>query len=144
MIARPLDSPQARPTGGTRAGRVASTRRRAHSTRLRYRDVVRVVVIVCIATTAVMVYLGILANVTKLHYDISRAQRERAALEAQTMRLDERLNQLEATDRLVTIAARLNMRDAHAYAVVTVPPVAAVAPDHDAYALLGAVTGLHH
>jgi hypothetical protein len=132
-----------RATGGTRAGRVASTRRRAHSQRLRYRDALRVVAAVGALTAAVMIYLGILANVTRLHYDIARAQRERAALEAQTMRLDERLAQLEAPDRLVAIAQQLGMRDAHAYAVVTLPPASAPAPRHDAYALLGAVTGLH-
>jgi hypothetical protein len=144
VIARPLQTGPARKAGGTRAGRVASTRRRAHSNRLRYRDALRVVAFVSVLTAAVMVYLGMLANVTRLHYDIEHQQEARAKLEAQTMRLDERLEQLRATERLLVIAQKLGMRDAHAYAVVSIAPEPVAPPRHDAYALLGAVTGLHH
>jgi cell division protein FtsL len=145
LIARPLPGPEQPKRSGTRAGRGATTRRRSHTRRLAYRDAIRVIAAVSVVTVAVMAYLGLLANATKLHYQISVAQRDRSALEAQTQRLDERVAQLAATDRLEAIAAKLQMRDPHSYAVVGIPQVPQVAEHRDgSYALLGALTGLHH
>ncbi len=145
MIAQPAPEREIQKRAGTRAGRSATTRRRSRTRRLQYRDAARVIVVVSAVTVAVMAYLGLLANATKLHYQISVAQKDLGKIEAQTQRLDERVTQLSATDRLITIAAKLHMRDAQTYAVVSLPQTPVVAERRDgAYGLLGAVTGLHH
>jgi hypothetical protein len=147
VIARRLTA-HGRPagSGGTRAGRSATKGRRAHTKRRAYREAFRVIGGVSLITLAVMVYLGLLANVTKLHYEIGQAQTRRALLEAQTQQLEERLNGLRSDDALMAIATKLKMHDPRAYAVVTLPPEAPLAQAvHDSgHVLLGAVAGLRH
>ena len=123
MIARPLPRTDVRRNPAAPAPAAAHTKgRRARTKRRAYRDAFRVVAGVSVLTLAVMVYLGLLANVTKLHYEIGQAQEQRALLEAQTQRLEERLNGLRSDDALLAIATKLQMHDSRAYAVVSFRP----------------------
>ena len=68
-----------------------------------------------------MVYVMGTAHLTSLSYKVAKAQRERAALQAETARLDDRLAALRSDDRLARVAARLHMGDPQQFALVTLP-----------------------
>lgn len=70
-----------------------------------------------------MGYVVLTSNLTGLAYAVGSAQRERADLQAETMRLDDRIAALRSADRLEMLAARMNMREAQQFAVVTLPRV---------------------
>ena len=69
----------------------------------------------------------LVANITKMHYELVKAEARQAALARTTLRLDGEIEQLEARERLATIAAKLGLRDPHLYAVVAVPHAHTVA-----------------
>jgi hypothetical protein len=123
VIARPLPAPahRAAPRHGVRSARSASAARRARNSRLRYRAIGRIVVCLGLLTTLVLLYLALVANVTRTRYELGRAERERHALVEQTARNDDEIAQLESRDRLERIAASLGMREPLAFAVVTLP-----------------------
>jgi hypothetical protein len=124
MIARPLPAPERREKAsrpGSRAARNASAVRRARNRRLRYRSIGRIVAGLCALTCFVLLYLALVANVTRLQYEIGRAQRDRARLVEQTQRSEDEIALLESRDRLEQLAARLGMRDPEAYAIVVIP-----------------------
>jgi uncharacterized membrane protein YgcG len=69
---------------------------------------------------------------------MAKAQRERAELQAETARLDDRLAALRSDDRLASVAARLHMHDPQQFAIVTLP-----APERtDDHAHLAFLAGL--
>jgi hypothetical protein len=85
----------------------------------------------------VMIYVLLMGNLTALNYSLANATQQKAALVEETMRLDDRIAQLQSRDRLADVAARLHMHDPGVYAVVEVPrPV--VAPPSNGIAFLGA------
>jgi hypothetical protein len=79
------------------------------------------------------------ANLTSLNYKLARVQAEKADLLAQTMRQEDRIAKLESRERLAAIAARLNMHDPQAYAVVAVPALAGGLAKPGGIALLGSM-----
>jgi hypothetical protein len=124
MIARPLPAPAAAPdrARGWRTARNASVARRARRRRLRYRLIGRTLVAVTIATFAGLAYLAMLANVTRLHYEIVKQKQIRKSLAVYTARNEDEIAGLAARDRLSAIAASLNMREAVNVTVVDIPP----------------------
>lgn len=124
MIARPLPAParrEAAPRHGWRSARNASAARRARNRRLRYRAIGRIVASLCTVTTLVLLYLALVANITRLHYEIGRGEHERTRLVEQTVRNDDEIAQLASRERLEQIASRLGMREPAAFAIVTLP-----------------------
>jgi hypothetical protein len=124
MVARPLAAPLRAPSrnAGARTARHASLVRRARNRRMRYRAIGRIVTILSGLTCLVLVYLALLANVTRLHYEIGHLQHQRAQLLDQTVRYQDEIASLESRDRLSTLAASLGLREPRAYAIVVIPP----------------------
>jgi uncharacterized membrane protein YgcG len=69
-----------------------------------------------------MFYVMLMANLTSLNYAVSRADRQRASLQAETARLEDRLAALRSDDRLSKMATQLRMREPAQFAMVTLPP----------------------
>ena len=109
-------------TMNVRSARGAAERRRKRSGTLRYRSIVNMLLIVSGLTLCVVVYLGLLANVTRLTYDQARLDRTHARLVDETTGLDDQIARLESRDRLAVIAARLGMRESRRFDVAVVPP----------------------
>jgi cell division protein FtsL len=134
------DPPRPRSPGprsvGSRAGRAAVNARRAHRKRVRYAYLVRVVATVGLVTLVVVTYLALMANVTRMNYELSKNAQTQATLAADSARLDDRIARLESRERLVAIAAKLGMHDPQTFAAVVVPPVAARAPEPSGIAFL--------
>jgi len=140
MIAMPAPEPSGEPElvvprVGTRAGRGAVARRRATATRLRRRAVARIFTVLAVVTVAIVVYLGLLANVARLDYAIGHANADRAALTVETAILDDRIARLESRERLAREAAVLHMSQSERFVQVALP--ADPAPKHTGFALLG-------
>ena len=122
MIARAaLIQPEPRPRPRVRTARRATEVRLRHSKRLRYQRAVRVVGMLAASTLCVLVYLMLVSNITKMHYELVKAESRQAELARTTLRLDGEIEQLEARERLATIAAKLGLREPHLYAIVAVP-----------------------
>jgi cell division protein FtsL len=149
MIARRLprreDSSRVAPAGpaapgGTRAGRAASVLRRGRSQRSRYRSVGRIAVLASIVTAALIVYLFLLANVTRMNDEASAARLQLAGLKDQVRRSDDEIARLSSRERLAALADRLGMKEPAAYRVVRLPkPEVARSPDH--ISLLSSIAG---
>jgi cytochrome c-type biogenesis protein CcmH/NrfG len=116
-----------------------AARRRSRRTRLAgYAMLARIAVAFAIVLVPVMIYVLLMGNLTALNYSLAHATQQKTALVEETMRLDDRIAQLQSRERLATVAARLHMHDPHVYAVVDVPrPV--VAPPSNGIAFLGAL-----
>ena len=118
MVARSLVAP--RP--GWRVARGATQARRKHQRRMRYRLIARTVTALGVATVGLLVYLGLLANITRLNYDVGHAKETRLRLAAQTVKNDVVIAGLLSRDKLEAAARKLGMREAAAFEVVVVPP----------------------
>jgi hypothetical protein len=144
MIARPLPAPRVERLqhSGWRTARAASSARRARTRRMRYELIVRTVSGLGVATVVVLVYLALLANITRLNYEVSHAKQARARIGLQAMRADDEIARLASRDKLAAIAARLGMREPTTFAVVSLPPRHrhATQPPHGV-ALLSGVAG---
>jgi hypothetical protein len=128
MIApRKLDS--AKRIANPRAARGATHRRIDKKSRARYAGVARVSLVLVVVLLFLMGYVVLTANLTGLSYAVAKAQHQRAELQAETMRLDDRIAALRSVDRLSALAARMNMHEAQQFAVVTVPRATAPADD---------------
>ena len=125
MIARvlevPLPEPAPRRRAGTRAGRSAVGRRREQRLRARYAPLGRIAAIVLGFTFVIVAYLALLANVTRLNYELSKSARVRARLVDQSARLEDQIARLESRERLSRLAAKLGMREAGTFAEVALP-----------------------
>jgi cell division protein FtsL len=122
MIASQLEAFEELPRrSGTRAGRNAVNNRRARTRRGRYASVVRFVSGVAVLTLVVVVYLALMANVTRMNYELMHDAKARAQLVDETTRLDERLEALEARERLAKIAKQLGMQQAAVETVARLP-----------------------
>jgi hypothetical protein len=118
----PFDAGDERPRTGTRAGRGAVSRRRAHSRQLRNAGFTRLFASAFVLTLAVVFYLGLMANVTRMNYALTKAAREKTRLVDATSRLDDRIARLESREHLDALARRLGMRESQTFIAIVVPP----------------------
>jgi hypothetical protein len=107
-----------------RTAKTATQRRISRKERARYSGLVRFCGALAVALCMVMIYVMLTARLTSLNYAMAKSQRERATLQAETARLDDRLAALRSDDRLANTAARLHMQDPQQFAIVTLPPPA--------------------
>lgn len=84
----------------------------------------RVCAFIAVGLTLVMGYLTLTARLTSLNYAVARAQRERAALQSETARLDEQVAAMRSDDRLARLATQLHMSDPQQFAIVSLPRAA--------------------
>jgi hypothetical protein len=128
MIApRRLEPPKR--IANARAARGATHRRIDMKSRARYAGVARVFAVLVVVLLFLMGYVVLTSSLTGLSYAVAKARHDRAELQAETMRLDDRIAALSSDDRLSALAARMNMHEAQQFAVVTLPSVKAVADD---------------
>jgi len=111
-----------------RSARSATKTRIVKVNRARYTGLVRVGAVIGITLVALMAYVMLTSNVTSMTYALAKAQHKREVLQEQTARFDERLAAMRSDDRLAAIAARLGMKDASRFAIVTLPPQEAGPP----------------
>jgi len=133
-----LPQPKSAPRQFVRA-RDAS-RRRARRTRLQgYSMLAKIATAFGIVLVPVMIYVLLMGNLTALNSSLEKVTAQKSALVEETMRLDDRIAQLQSRERLADIAVKLHMHDPrNVYAVVNVPgPV--VAPPAGGIAFLGAL-----
>lgn len=69
-----------------------------------------------------MGYVVLTSNLTGLSYAVANAKHERAELQAESMRLDDKIATLRSDDRLAVLAARLGMTEPQHFALVELPP----------------------
>src|ERR1022692_3095147 len=131
-----MPQPRLQPRVQVRARDAA--RRRSRRTRLQgYTMLARIATVFAVVLVPVMIYVLLMGNLTALNYSLAHATQQKSALVEETMRLDDRIAQLQSRERLADLAVRLHMHDPHVYAVVDVPgPV--VAPPSNGIAFLGA------
>src|SRR5947209_5708365 len=126
MLAAPLRKTEERAKTprprNVRTAKQATQRRISRKERARYGVLVRFCGALAVALSLVMIYVTLTARLTSLNYAVAKAQRERATLQAETARLDDRLAALRSNDRLASVAARLHMQDPQQFAIVTLPP----------------------
>lgn len=137
MIApKAMPQPRLQPRVQVRARDAA--RRRSRRTRLQgYTMLARIATVFAVLLVPVMIYVLLMGNLTALNFSLGHATQQKSALVEETMRLDDRIAQLQSRERLADLAVRLHMHDPHVYAVVDVPgPV--VAPPSNGIAFLGA------
>ncbi len=123
MIARPLpyeDRP-ARVATGTRAGRFAVDRRRSRTRRARYAALVRIFAGITALVLVVVVYLALMANVTRMSYELAKLAKQRATLIDVTSTNDEAIANASSSERLRAIAHRLQMHEPLTFAAVALP-----------------------
>ena len=104
-----------------RSARGAAERRRKRTGGLRYRSIANALGVLSAVTLVVVVYLGLLANVTRLGYERSRLDAVRGGLVDDASRLDDQIAILETRDRLASLAGRLGMREPRAFTVALIP-----------------------
>jgi len=121
-------APASRPRTGTRAGRSAVERRRVRGRRRRYARFVRTLAAVGIVTLGVCLYLALLANVTRMNYDLMKVEATKARLVADSGRLDDRIASLESRERLANLALRLGMREPQTFIAIAAPSAAPPSP----------------
>jgi septal ring factor EnvC (AmiA/AmiB activator) len=69
-----------------------------------------------------MGYVVLTSSLTGLAYAVANAKHQRAELQAETARLDDRIAALRSDDRLAALAARLKMSEPQHFALVELPP----------------------
>lgn len=124
-----------------RTAKNATHRRISRKERARYIGLVRFCGVLAVSLALVMLYVMLTARMTSLNYSVAKAQRERASLQAETARLDDRLAALRSDDRLAGVAARLGMQDPQQFAIVALPSPARL-PDRSRLALLAGLASL--
>jgi cell division protein FtsL len=124
VIARQLIvpiEPQPGPRVGSRAGRTAVEGRRVLRRRARYAYLVRAVTGVAVVTFVVVAYLGLMANVTRMNYELTKNAIAEAKLTGETAGLDDRIARLESRERLAALAKQLGMREPQTFAAIALP-----------------------
>ena len=122
MIARPLPYDEIAPRPrGTRSGRTAAHVRRKRTKAKRYAGFVQIFSTVGVITIAVVVYLALMANVTRMNYELAKSDRTKSALVDENSRLDDRIARLETRERLARLANSLGYREPDTFATVVVP-----------------------
>jgi ABC-type Fe3+ transport system permease subunit len=122
VIARPLPYEyETRPRVGTRSGRTAAHRRRGRTKRRRYAVLGRIVAVTSGFTTCIAMYLGLMANVTWMNYELGKSEHEKRSLLEISARLDDRIARMESRERLAKLAAHLGMHEPQTFASVALP-----------------------
>jgi hypothetical protein len=130
MIASPLtdrparygyDDPPGRP-GGTRAGRSAVQRRRARTRRNRYAALRRIMALIALLVLIVTIYLGLMANITRMNYELATLDRQRDVLRDETELNDDAIASAESDERLKAFADRLHMHEPQSITAISLPP----------------------
>jgi hypothetical protein len=101
-----------------RVARAATHRRIDKKSRARYASISRFSGVLFIVLAFLMGYVVLTSNLTGLSYAVAEAQHERATLQAETMRLDDRISALRSDDRLSALASHLNMHEPQRFALV--------------------------
>ncbi len=138
MIAFKAIPPEPHPRHVER-GRSATRRRLRHAHRRSYVAFFRVGAVVALFVVPLMLYVMLTANLTSLNYKLARVELQKLALQAETMRQDDRIAKLESRERLAALAARLKMHDPQMYAVISLPPAPSAPASDQGIALLGAM-----
>ncbi len=130
MIARPLPYEELAPAPrtGTRSGRNAAHVRRKRTRALRNAGVSRIAITTAAFTLAIVVYLSLMANVTKMNYELSRTEHTKTQLLDESSRLDDQIARLSSRERLAHLAASLHMHEPQKFAQVTLPSTRLEAP----------------
>jgi cell division protein FtsB len=123
MLAQPRQEVRPR-ISNARTAKEATQRRISRKERARYAGLLRFCAALAVGLSVVMLYVMLTARLTSLNYAVAKAERERATLQAETARLDDRLAALRSDDRLAAVAAKLHMQDPQQFAVVSLPPPA--------------------
>jgi hypothetical protein len=105
-----------------RTARNATHRRIDKKSRARYAALFQVTGGLTIVLAFLMGYVVLTSNLTGLSYAVANAKHERAELQAESARLDDRIAALRSDDRLAVLAARLGMREPQHFALVALPP----------------------
>ncbi len=131
MIAQPLPYEEITlPRTGTRSGRTAGNVRRNRTRTRGYASLVKILGTASVLTLAIVVYLGLMANVTRMNYDLSRTTYQKTRLLDESSRMDDQIARLASRERLARLAARLKMHEPQAFAQVTLPAPRAEALPH--------------
>ena len=125
-----------------RTAKGATERRIARKARAKYSLLTSFCAVLGVLLACAMLYVTLTAKLTSLSYAVSRAERERAQLQAQSARLDGQLAALESDERLARVAERLHMTDPQQFAVVTLPLPAVRGAQTPRLALLAGLAGL--
>ncbi|MBV9102056.1 MAG: hypothetical protein JO060_00605 [Candidatus Eremiobacteraeota bacterium] len=139
MIARQLLE-YSDPAPRWRTARNASAARRLRVRRQRYRSIGLWVRGLGLATAVVLLYLGLLANITRLNYEVSHAKQARARIALGILRNADVIARLESRENLEAMAARLGMREPETFVAIALPPPRRSAKAADGVAFLGGVT----
>jgi len=143
MSAHVAPRPQKQPRiSNVRTAKGATQRRVSRKARSRYSLLLTFCAVLAAGLSCAMLYVTLTAKLTSLNYAVSRAERERAALQAQSARLDDELAALRSDERLARVAAQLHMSDPQQLAVVTLPPPAIRREPEPRLAFLSSLAGL--
>jgi hypothetical protein len=104
-----------------RSARGATDARVKRSTRARYTAIARFSLALVGASVLLLAYVMLTSNLTGMTYTVSKAKAQRAALQEETARLDDRLSTLRSQDRLSMLALKLGMREPTQFALVLLP-----------------------
>jgi hypothetical protein len=104
-----------------RTAKHATERRVKRKARARNAPVMQFCAALCAGLCLLMLYVMLTARLTSLNYAVARAQRERAQLQGEVARLDDRLATLRSDERLGAIAVKLHMHEPQTFAMVTLP-----------------------
>ena len=107
-----------------RRARGATDARRKHNSRARYAAITRFCVVLGIASVLLTGWVTMTSNLTGMTYAVAKADVQRAKLQGETARLDDKLSGLRSQERLAAFAARLGMKDPQQFALVRVAPPA--------------------
>lgn len=105
-----------------RTARAATHRRIDKKSKARYQNLLRISGVLAIVLAFLMGYVVLTSSLTGLSYAVANAKHERAELQAETMRLDDRIATLRSDDRLAAMAARLGMSEPQHFALVQLSP----------------------
>jgi hypothetical protein len=107
-----------RPVQPKRRAGGAARLRRVRTRRQRYVAIVQILSSFTVVVALLMLYLALMANLTSMNYRIVSASAERAALQEESIRLDDRVAHLESRERLAELAIKMGMQEPRLYAVV--------------------------
>lgn len=88
---------------------------------MRYRNLARISGVLTVVLAFLMGYVVLTSSLTGLSYAVSNAKHERAELQADTMRLDDKIAAMRSDDRLASLAGRLGMSEPQHFALVVLP-----------------------
>jgi len=134
-------APKALPYAPTRTlerARTATKRRTRRAARRGYANFMGVFAAVLFLALPVITYVWLTAGMTSLNYSLAKTELQKAQLQEESLRLDDKIAHLESRERLAAIATQLKMHEPHTYAVVQEPDLRPKPAPHG-IAFLGAM-----